>query len=297
MRYSRFLHCLSYLLVLPLFSSCQTISSIDKPKFNAYLPHSFESYFESYEPLEENFGENMRSTEKEEIPADPNVWNVSDVDISYIDERRKLVAFTFDDSPSRTMESIFAVFADYNEQNPDCRATATLFCNGVLMDEHSLHLLHTANILGFELGNHTYSHLDLTSLSKETLQSEIDRTDELLSRIDGKPRHLLRAPFGKIDQSVKEFVDTPIVNWTIDTLDWTKNSEENIYNTVISNLFSGAIVLMHDGYPATIDALKRLLPDLKEKGYQIVSVSALAKAHGCVLRCGSEYIRARKQPK
>ncbi|MBQ8406240.1 MAG: hypothetical protein IJX09_06275 [Clostridia bacterium] len=52
---------------------------------------------------------------------------------------------------------------------------------------------------------------------------------------------------------------------------------------------------MHDGYKHTVDALKRLLPDLKADGYQVVSVSQLAKAHGCTLRRGSTYIRARKQ--
>ena len=59
--------------------------------------------------------------------------------------------------------------------------------------------------------------------------------------------------------------------------------------------FSGGIVLMHDGYTATVEALKRLLPDLKAKGYQVVSVSALAKAHNVPLKIGSEYIRLRKR--
>ena len=66
-------------------------------------------------------------------------------------------------------------------------------------------------------------------------------------------------------------------------------------SAVLEKKFSGAIVLMHDGYPATVEALKRLLPDLKKDGYQVVSVSAMAKAHGCTLRNGKEYIRARKQ--
>ena len=85
------------------------------------------------------------------------------------------------------------------------------------------------------------------------------------------------------------------MNWTIDTLDWTGASVDEIYSTVFEEKFSGAIVLMHDGYVNTVSALKRLLPDLKAAGYQIVSVSALAKAHNCRLRNGGEYIRARKQ--
>ena len=188
-----------------------------------------------------------------------------------------------------------STFAAYNESNPDCKATATIFFNSGLVDESSTHHLLTAHILGMELGNHTHSHLDLTTLSPAELKSEIDKTDELLSRIDGKPRHLFRAPYGRIDEEVKAQVETPIIDWTIDTLDWTNASEDEIYERVWNNRFSGGIVLMHDGYPHTVYALKRLLPDLKADGYQVVSVSAMAKAHGCALRRGGVYIRARKQ--
>ena len=222
-------------------------------------------------------------------------WKVDDVDISEIDLNRKLISFTFDDSPSRTLENIFAVFAAFNEKNTDCKGSATVFFNGKLFNRETPHLLYTACALGFELGNHTHSHFDLTALEKETLQLEIDRTDALLERADGKTRHLLRAPFGRVNELVKETAKTPLIDWTIDTLDWTGASEDEIYNRVFDNRFSGAIVLMHDGYENTVFALKRLLPDLKADGYQVVSVSKMIKAHGCKFRRGGVYIRARKQ--
>ena len=224
----------------------------------------------------------------------PSVWDVSDIDISEIDLTRKLIAFTFDDAPSKTLENILAVFTAFNESNPDCKATATVFCNGHLMDNTSTHTLRTAYALGFELGNHTFSHVDLTALSPSKLREEIDSTDKLLSAVDGKARHLFRAPFGKINDEVKAAITTPAFNWTIDTLDWRGIPAKKIYDAVWSNKFSGAIVLMHDGYENTVTALKRLLPDLKADGYQVVGISAMAKAHSCPLRCGSLYIRARK---
>ena len=232
---------------------------------------------------------------EETTNLDASLWDTSDVDISYIDFNRKLVAFTFDDSPAKTLENIFAVFAEYNESNPDCKATATLFINGSLITEESISNLHAAIALGFELGNHTQSHFDLTTLSKEKLQAEMDATDEILSTVDGKPRHLLRPPFGSSNDFVKAHASAPIIHWSIDTLDWRKPSEEEIYNSVYTQLTSGSIVLMHDGYPNTVDALKRLLPDLKAAGYQVVSISALAKAHNCTLKKGGEYVRLRKQ--
>ena len=228
-----------------------------------------------------------------EIKDMQEIWDYSDVDISYIQPRRKLIALTFDDAPKNTLENILAVFADYNEQNPDWKATATVFCNGQYITPSSRHSLEAADAMGFELGNHTYSHYDLTKLNKETLLSEIERTDRLLQAIDQKSLHLLRAPFGKCNAFIQETVSTPIINWTIDTLDWTNTSEEQIYNEILQNCYNGCIVLMHDGYPNTVEALKRLLPALKDKGYQAVSVSAMAKANACPLKNGSEYIRAR----
>ena len=222
-------------------------------------------------------------------------WDVTDVDISYVNPNKKLIAFTFDDAPSKTLESVLAVFAAYNQTSPTCKATATLFCNGIRINAASKQLLSAAHALKFELGNHSHSHADLTTLSNFDLQWETDATDALLYQIDGKSRHLFRAPFGKINEHVRSYAHTPIIDWTIDTLDWTNATAEEIYERVWSQKFSGAIVLMHDGYPSTVEALKRLLPDLRDAGYQAVSVSAMAKAHECPLRRGGVYIRARKK--
>lgn len=275
--------CAVLLAVCLFFLPSCTAQKTNKKPLNAYMPPAFEDFFEEIIPIEETKS------------RDDTVWNTSDIDLSYIDPNRKLVAFTFDDSPAKKLENILAVFTEFNEANPACKATATLFINGGLVTEESIPTLHTALALGFELGNHTQSHLNLTTLTKEDLQVEIDETDKILSRIDGKTRHLLRPPFGKINDFVKAQARAPVVNWTIDTLDWTKNSTENIYDSVCSQLFSGAIVLMHDGYPNTVEALKRLLPDLRDAGYQVVSLSALAKAHNCTLKNGGEYVRLRKQ--
>ncbi len=250
-------------------------------------------------PPVENFTEAEPPQEHPPAPqapaADPDVWELSDVDISDINPARKLIAFTFDDAPARTLENILAVFAAFNERNPDCRASGTLFCNGCRFTAQTPYLLHAAVALGFELGNHTQSHADLTKLSDEELRLEMDKTDALLQAVDGKARHLLRAPFGKLDDGVKQAATAPLIDWTIDTLDWTGISPDEIYDEIYGKRFSGAIVLMHDGYEHTVSALKRLLPALKADGYQVVSVSKLAKAHGCSFRRGSVYVRARKQ--
>ena len=231
------------------------------------------------------------------LPArtDNPVWETSSVNVSDIQTQKKLISFTFDDAPSTSLERIIALFASFNETHADAPATATVFCNGRLINERTMPLLHGAVSLGFELGNHTYSHHDITKLSPDILRGEIGNTDALLADVDGKSLHLFRPPYGNIDEKSKAHIHAPVISWTIDTLDWQKRDTETIYSTVWNNRFSGAIVLMHDGYPNTVEALKRLLPDLYDDGYQVVAVSKMAKAHGCALEVGKVYIRARKR--
>ncbi|MBQ8374381.1 MAG: polysaccharide deacetylase family protein [Clostridia bacterium] len=227
-------------------------------------------------------------------PTESGIWDVRDIDISKIDKNRKLISFTFDDAPLDNLERILAVFLSYNAEHTDCPAAATLFCNGEYIDDNGFAALQTAHAMNFELGNHTHTHKNLSTLTMEETKAEISQTDEILERIDGKPHHLLRAPYGRVSDYAKQIAKAPIMDWYIDTVDWTGVSEEAIYNSVFSNKSSGAIVLMHDGCDPTVEALKRLLPDLYEAGYQVVSVSQMAKAHDCPLKIGGVYTRARK---
>ena len=277
--------------VFPLFFPLCSCHAHDK---RSPAPQSDYTQMEDFRLLDD-YLEDIPQPLPELNHTDRDIWDLSNVDISQIDSTRKLVSFTFDDTPARNLENILAVFASFNERNPSCKATATLFVNGHLTTPEAESFLSAACAMNFELGNHTHSHLDLTTLTKGELQNEIDKTDEILQKIDGKHRHLLRAPFGKINQLLQEQAATPIINWTIDTLDWTGVSAEEIYDCIYGKLYPGAIVLMHDGYQNTVDALKKLLPDLEECGYQVVSVSQLAKAHNCTLRNGKVYVRARKQ--
>ena len=267
-------------------------------KANVEPPFSPPSNQQITDNFTTDFSSSVPHTEQEDsTPTHQNslFWDTSDVDISHIAPTRKLIAFTFDDAPAQTLENIFAIYADHNERNPDCLASATIFFNSCRFDKQTPHLLATCLALGMELGNHTHAHYDLTTLKEADLRKEIELTDNALCAIDGKKQHLLRAPFGKINELVKSVAAAPIIDWTIDTLDWSGVSSEAVYQAVFTQRFDGAIVLMHDGYKNTVDALKRLLPDLQADGYQIVSVSQLAKAHRCTMRNGSAYIRLRPQ--
>lgn len=222
-------------------------------------------------------------------------WSVASIDTSRIQTSRKLIALTFDDAPASTLDEILKVFLEFNISHSDAPATATVFCNGKNVKNSTKHSLQTAFALGFELGNHTQNHLNLVTLPPEKITEEIQKTDELLQSIDGQKTHLLRAPYGNVNEAVRTAANAPIIDWFIDTLDWTGISKDQIYHCIWQQKFPGAIVLMHDGYANTVEALKQLLNDLYNAGYQAVTISQMAKIHGCTLLAGGVYTRIRKQ--
>ena len=215
-------------------------------------------------------------------------------DISKVDTKKKLVALTFDDAPKKTLSSILQAFAEYNENHASAPAAATLFCNGALFDYPAIDKLHMAHALGFELGNHGYTHANLVTLSGEALQKELYQTDKYLQRIDGKPHHLFRPPFGNVNAEMRALVHAPVIHWSIDTRDWTGIDGNALIDAATCNLFDGAIVLMHDGFESTAYCIKGLLYKLESMGYQAVTVSQLAAAHNQTLVCGGVYGRLRK---
>ena len=135
---------------------------------------------------------------------------------------------------------------------------------------------------GHDIGNHSYNHPDFTEISTTSMLSQLSRTETIIKNLTGEStKPYFRAPFGSTNAQVLQTVGnagyTHTFHWTIDTLDWTGNSATTIYNRVMNNLQPGAIVLMHTGAGATgtVEALKKLIPAIKNKGYRFVTLSQL----------------------
>ena len=143
--------------------------------------------------------------------------------------------------------------------------------------------------LGCELGNHTYSHTDLTSLESEGISAEIAGADEALLDLTGHGATVLRPPFGSIDDNVKATAGTPMILWSIDTLDWETQDVQQTVDAIMSQVQDGSIILMHDIFQASVEAAELVIPQLIEQGYKLVTVHELAKAHGIELQTGIAY--------
>lgn len=194
---------------------------------------------------------------------------------------QKTIALTFDDGPSSFTDRLL----DCLEAN---NAKATFFMVGKEIasfpDE-----VKRMKALGCELGNHTYDHTDLATLSASDISSEISRVDQELVNLTGQGATVVRPPYGSVNDTVKATVGTPMILWSIDTLDWKTQDVQATVEEVMNNVQDGSIILMHDIYSTSVDAAEILIPQLIEDGYQLVTVHELAAAHGKELNTGITY--------
>ena len=187
------------------------------------------------------------------------------------------IAITFDDGPHpKNTKRILDVLDKYNIKS-------TFFVVGVNVKNYPSALDQIVKN-GHEIGNHTYSHSVLKSMSSDRIKKEIIDTEDALNDASVLAPKLLRPPCGLYDNKLLEVAkskDYKIVLWTIDTKDWEHRSVDEIVNKVLGNIKSGDIILFHDyisGINNTPRALEILIPRLQEMGFNLVTVSELLQS-------------------
>lgn len=203
------------------------------------------------------------------------------------DATPKMLALTFDDGPGQYTEELLDILAQYN-------AKATFFMtgsNGSFGVAHYPEAVRRMVELGCELGNHSYDHTKLSTLDAQGIADEYAKVDALISDITGGSiTTLARTPGGETDTSVTQAVGKPCIHWDMDTRDWeTKDTQSTIDRVLGANLEDGDVILMHDIWQPTIEACKTLIPELINQGFQLVTISEMAAAHGVELQNGVTY--------
>lgn len=201
-----------------------------------------------------------------------------------VDQNKKLVAFTFDDGPTKYSLPIAEVLEEFN-------ANATFFMVGYNIKIRNSVVLDLYN-KGFELGNHTIDHSRLTKFNCEKAETKIEQNNDLILNITNEKAKLFRSTYGAINNNIKSCIKYPIIHWSVDSRDWESRNVENITYEVLSNINDGDIILFHDLYQPTLDAIKIILPILYADNYQVVSVSELFKAKNIPLEPGIVYRKA-----
>lgn len=184
------------------------------------------------------------------------------------------LALTFDDGPHPTYtEKILDILAKYGVH-------ATFFAvgeNAALWPE----LIERELDEGHEVGNHTYTHANLSKLSYRRMCDEVIFAENVLYEENEHRTCLLRPPGGLYNKKLFKLTsrfDYTVILWSVDTRDWAHTPSADIVKKVMSTVKAGDVILFHDyvsGKSTTVDALEKIIPELQSKGYEFVTVSEL----------------------
>lgn len=178
------------------------------------------------------------------------------------------IAITFDDGPSsrytgrlldglkeRSVKASFFLIGENAEENP-------VLVERIYKEGHLI-------------GNHTYSHVQITHLSEKEAANEIERTDQVISAITGEHVAYMRPPFGAWQRELEIKMEVLPVLWSVDPLDWTTENVDEIVSKVVTEVEEGDIILLHDCYASSVEAALRIVDILQKEGYEFVTVDRL----------------------
>ena len=202
-----------------------------------------------------------------------------------IDPDGKMVAFTFDDGPRTGITNqVLDICEEYGVR-------ATFFIKGDNIASHEEELMRMLS-LGCEIGNHTWMHTNVEELSASEMREEIGSVNDAIYDRFGYTIRLFRPPYIKYGDKGSDTRNTlvalmeewnmAIVNHTRSTHDtYSSYTAEKIYNRGVletdelGKTLDGSIILCHDKQQKTVDAFRKIVPELLSRGYQFVTVSEL----------------------
>ena len=189
----------------------------------------------------------------------------------------KLVSLTFDDEPTEYTSELMEVL---NENKS--RGTFFMLGSSVSSKEEDIKLIAS---YGNEIGIHGYSRVPFTKMSLDRVREDILYTYNILDELGVNPSKIVRPPFGKLNETIKDRLGMPVVLSNINALG---NTKDVISKQIIDNIKSGSIIKLHIN-KETIEALKELLPILRKQDYKFVTVSEMKHEYAESLEPGKVY--------
>ena len=197
-------------------------------------------------------------------------------------EGKMLVALTFDDGPSATTTPALLDILSQKD------VPATFFMLGN-MARANPNLVQRVASEWHEVASHTMYHQNLGKLPEAAVKSDISEANDVFQSILGHVPSLVRPPYGSINDAVRDSAGAPLILWSVDTLDWKNKDTNSIISTAMSQVYDGAIILMHDIHPTSVEAVPVLIDTLRNSGYEFVTISELARERGATLTPGTTY--------
>lgn len=184
------------------------------------------------------------------------------------DAAGKKVALTFDDGPSPVWTK--KLLEGLKQRN----VKATFFVTGANVEAYP-ELVKKMKEDGHLIGNHSYSHIQLTAVHHDKAIEEINKTNEAIYNCIGEYPEFIRPPFGSMTKAMEKEVDMMLVLWNIDPLDWCKSSASRITRSVVKDVEDHGIILLHDQYESSVQAALQIIDTLQAQGYEFVTVDEI----------------------
>lgn len=193
------------------------------------------------------------------------------VPIYSVDTDEKKVALTFDTAwGADKTEGILKILKEYN-------VNATFFMVGFWVEKYP-EMVKLIDEQGIEIGTHSNTHPDFTTLSASQMELELTTSINSIKAITQKDVKLFRAPYGAYNNTMLNLckdLGLTTIQWDVDTLDWKGYSGVQICERVMSKVKNGSIILNHNNADNVLDSLPLMLERLLNAGYKVVSVGEL----------------------
>ncbi|MBR3398027.1 MAG: polysaccharide deacetylase family protein [Lachnospiraceae bacterium] len=208
-----------------------------------------------------------------------------DQDGVYIQDKNKarMICLTFEGGPSEFTAEILDILSSNGVK-------ATFFVSGSNAEYYG-EILSRAAALGNSIGSNGYSNTILRNATEDELFREFAKTDQLISKYTNQKQTLLaRFPGGSYTKEQVAAIEKANIMWDTDSKDLQSENVEFIASEIYSHLQSGSIIRMHDLTRTSVEAVRKIIPEMLSAGYEFVSIEDMAASRGYVLEPGVTYL-------
>lgn len=186
----------------------------------------------------------------------------------------KYVCLSFDDGPNiegdNTMSNMLDVLEKHN-------VVASFFLIGNKINEKNKDVILRAYNMGCDIQNHSWSHPFMSKLSKEQMKEEFDKCENEIVKITGKNSQFFRPPYIDVNEELFSVIPNPFIcGYGVE--DWVAEvTAEQRFERMMESVKDGTIFLLHvmEKNDATVQAVDRLIVELKKQGYTFVNLPDL----------------------
>ncbi len=195
----------------------------------------------------------------------------------------KYCSLTFDDGPNFAGDNTMNRMLDILEKHG---VVASFFLIANKINAENTAVIERAIKMGCDIENHTWSHQDMTKLTREQMIEEYNKCDEAIIKITGKKPVLFRPPFICVNDLMHEVIHVPFICGH-GCEDWVKErTVDERFKLMMSNVQDGVMYLLHvdDGNEATLELVDRAIPVLKAQGFEFVTAPKLFEIKGVEMK-------------